>query len=67
MEHGFTWSSIVILVLLLLVIFGVRWTAPMVTKSVQSVQAVAVPSVQITEYPLVGCSVSRVYFGIGWR
>jgi len=56
-----------ILILVLLVILGVRYTAPQVTKAVQSVQQVAVPGIPITQYPILGCSISRIHFGVDWQ
>jgi hypothetical protein len=55
--------SLILLVLLLFVIFGVRYTAPKITKAVQDVRSLETPTKQIDQTPLVGCSISRIYFG----
>ena len=54
-------------ILILLIIFGIRYTIPQVTKAVQSVQQVTVPGITVTQYPLVGCALSRVHSGIWWE
>lgn len=56
-----------ILILCLLVILGVRYTVPQITKAVQSVQQVTVPSVQVTQYPILGCGISRIKFEALWQ
>lgn len=55
------------LILILLIVLGVRWTAPRVTEAVKSVQQVAVPSVQVTQYPLTDIGCSRVHLQTVWQ
>lgn len=64
MEHGFSIASVIILTLLILVIFGVKITAPEVTKTVTDLKS---SSVTVIQTPLVGCSLSRARFEVLWQ
>lgn len=67
MQHGFSISSIIILILLILIIWGVRITAPKVYKSVSNIKSLSSPAKQITQYPITGCSISRIDLEAIWQ
>ena len=67
MDEWFKHIPYWILILVLLVILGIHYTAPQVTKAVQGVQEITTPSKQIKQYPIMGCSISRIHFGIDYE
>lgn len=56
-----------ILILVLLVILGVKYTAPKITEAVKSVKQISVPSIQVTQYPLMDGGCSRVHLQVIWQ
>ena len=54
-------------ILVLLILFAIRWTAPVVTKSVQTLQQVAVPGIPVTQYPIMDGGCSRVHLQLVWQ
>jgi hypothetical protein len=67
MEHGFTWFRFTCLMLVLIVLFVFHIDLPKVHQDVVEVKSLSAPAVQVVQYPIGGCSLTRVHFEILWQ
>ena len=65
--HGVSWFGIMSLILIILVLWSVRWAVPKVQDSVQDVKDLMSPSIEVTQTPLTGCAINRLHGGLWWE